>query len=373
MSNKIVLYFIRHENRYPNGLADCSLTHDGIYSARHELPKIISAQPKIQNIYCSPLLRTCQTIYQYAKDNNHLIKLEQSLYEFVSGWTRHYSVLAQSVGVPQIKQDDEKVLCLYKNQYILLLKIKQKLEQWSDNESEKEKDNELKDTELISELKELKQDFDFLNIMMNDDHYTYMTKSRYHYDNKITKIIENITYCILLIDGLIIGKMPRINIPSEKKPNQILLNVVNESVRIIESYDIAKQIDKSYESVIQITDFLVGKENETISDAIHRTKYIVDLMMESPEYNNSIYVSHLDMINTLIVNVFNYVYNDSTRALQCLNEQFDLSCPSFEIFCGKHPVPIGSVHKIEIDKTKEQWVLTVELLKESMNPESVNL
>lgn len=349
MTDKFVLYFVRHENRYAHGLADCSLTHDGIYSARHELPKIMNDQPNIQNIYCSPLLRTCQTIYQYAKDNNHLIKLEQSLYEFVNRWTSHYTILAINNGLPQINKDSNDILCLYKHQYSFLLKIKGKFKQ-SDWTSE----SKIAKMEILTDLR---QDLDNFIIMMNDDHYTYMTKFRFSYDKYITKVMEFVTHCILYIDGLIVGKIPTMNIPNDKNAFNILVDLIDKSLNILESFNITEQIDKSYDSVINISECLMGKNIETLCDSIDRTKLIVDKMMNCSEYQNSMYISHLTTINALIVNVFKNMFQDNISALQSLNEQFNHSFDSFDSFCELNPIDIGSIHKITIDKISTRVIV----------------
>jgi broad specificity phosphatase PhoE len=97
-SGKVTIYLVRHEERYQHGLFDCSLTCGGICSAKYKLPnKIDITNP---NIYCSPLLRTVQTIYPFAKKHNLKIRLEDSLYEFVNHQTSHYIDLPK---VPKIE------------------------------------------------------------------------------------------------------------------------------------------------------------------------------------------------------------------------------------------------------------------------------
>lgn len=356
MTDLFTVYFVRHENRYAHGLADCSLTLEGIYSASHELTKILDHQ-KVNNIYCSPLLRTCQTIYGFAKENNMKIKLEQSLYELVNRWTSHYAILP-SIGssLPLIEKTCTDVLCLYMNQYMFLQKIKRKiLKDW--------KATEFESYEIHHNfLKDLKQDLNCFTIMMNDDRYTYVTKFRYHYDNNISKILENITYCTLYIDGLIIGSFPMINIANNDYAQSYdqLLNMINESLEIFELYDIMKHIDQSYDSVITLSDYFAEKKVESFGDSIKRTEYIVDKIMHCNEYQDSVFVSHLSTINALIVNFFKFAYNDPSKALEYLNEQFNESYESFESFCELNPIPIGSTHSVTVNKTTN--LVTVKIL-----------
>lgn len=343
-NDNFVLYFIRHENRFPHGLADCSLTNDGIYSAKYEIPNVMNGQSKVKNIYCSPLLRTCQTIYQYAKTNDYPIKLEQSLYEFTHSWTSHYTALAKNQAIPQINKDSNDVLCLYKLQYDFLSKIRKNIDTESKNPD-------------IDMLRDLKLDLNHFLAMINDDHYTYITKFRYHYDKKITTVMDNITFCILYIDGMIVGKMPRVEIPSDKKPFDMIINLIDESLNILKSYDITKCIDKSYQSSISISDHLVEKDIETFDDLINRTKTIVDLMMDQSEYQDSIYVSHLTTINALITNIFKYMSKDDVSALQFLNHYYNKSYESFDSFCKLNQIPIGSIHKITINKSLNRVII----------------
>jgi hypothetical protein len=218
-NDHIILYFLRHENRYSHGLAECSLSHSGLESARHRLPKMLNQQT-IQNIYCSPLLRTCQTIYQYAFNNCHKIKLEQSLYELVNKSTSHYTALvSKDTEIPQIKIND-RMLCLYQSQYQYLSKIRCDFEKsYSDSNSEEAK---------MESLKDLKQNLEYFVIMMDNENHYDMN----HCDD-IKEMMDQITQCILYVDGLIVGKMPMIILP-QGDAYDVLLSYINESLKILE-------------------------------------------------------------------------------------------------------------------------------------------
>ena len=88
------VYFLRHEERYRVGDAECSLTPRGILKASIDtIKKIIKAtkgRHPINSIYSSPFLRTLQTIFPFAKSKKLKIKVEDSLYEHLAYRILHY-------------------------------------------------------------------------------------------------------------------------------------------------------------------------------------------------------------------------------------------------------------------------------------------
>jgi len=75
------IYVLRHEERGLNPLPLSSLTQQGFINSLGLIKKIGEINPDI--IYCSPFLRTIETIYPYCKFNNKKINIENSLYEYV--------------------------------------------------------------------------------------------------------------------------------------------------------------------------------------------------------------------------------------------------------------------------------------------------
>ena len=74
---KIII--LRHFKRHGCPLFNTSLTVEGLKDAENiieELNKLL-----IDDIYCSPFLRTIQSIYPYAKKFNIKLKIDNSLYE----------------------------------------------------------------------------------------------------------------------------------------------------------------------------------------------------------------------------------------------------------------------------------------------------
>ena len=76
---KIIL--LRHEERYEIPLFFTSLTEKGLINSKNLSKKINEINPDV--IYCSPFLRTIQTIKPYCLDYNKKIRIEYSLYEYI--------------------------------------------------------------------------------------------------------------------------------------------------------------------------------------------------------------------------------------------------------------------------------------------------
>ena len=77
---KIIL--LRHEKRenYPGFF--CNLTEEGFIDSIQLIKKF--KKYKIDEIYCSPMVRTLQTIYSYCKKYNKKVNIEYGLYEYKS-------------------------------------------------------------------------------------------------------------------------------------------------------------------------------------------------------------------------------------------------------------------------------------------------
>tara|TARA_B110000908_G_C10212373_1_gene430925 strand:- start:148 stop:723 length:576 start_codon:yes stop_codon:yes gene_type:complete len=76
------VYLLRHEKRpIDNSTYFVSLTDEGLLNSIKLVDRINEIQ--IDEIYCSPFLRTIQTILPYCKKYNRKIKIEYSLYEYI--------------------------------------------------------------------------------------------------------------------------------------------------------------------------------------------------------------------------------------------------------------------------------------------------
>jgi len=176
----VTIYLLRHEKRYSHGLYDCSLTNEGMSALL-----AYNHHDNYKNIYCSPLLRTIQTIYPYAKKTNKLIKLENSLYEFVAHNTSHYS---QWKELPKVILNNN--LNFFCNQYKLFRRIYKNL-----------KDNSLSEMLYLPSPYPEKCLQDDLYMLANM--FTLLNQ----YEN-IENMLENISYCALMQDVYMKGKYP---------------------------------------------------------------------------------------------------------------------------------------------------------------------
>lgn len=77
---KIIL--LRHEERGFDCTFYSSLTDEGIIRSCTSLPEKLYKK-KIDYIFCSPFIRTLQTIFFYANDANKKVNLEYGLYEYL--------------------------------------------------------------------------------------------------------------------------------------------------------------------------------------------------------------------------------------------------------------------------------------------------
>jgi broad specificity phosphatase PhoE len=77
------IYLLRHEDR----TQDCSffspLTQDGLENSVKLIDRL--KECKINRIFCSPFIRTLQTIYPYSKESNTNINIEYGLEEINHG------------------------------------------------------------------------------------------------------------------------------------------------------------------------------------------------------------------------------------------------------------------------------------------------
>lgn len=77
----MTIYVLRHERRFSSPKFFSALTLKGIDNSDLLIGKIKKLD--IDEIFCSPFLRTVQTIYPYASDTREKINIEYALYEAV--------------------------------------------------------------------------------------------------------------------------------------------------------------------------------------------------------------------------------------------------------------------------------------------------
>jgi len=90
------IYILRHEDRTIDATFFSPLTEQGLNNANNLIP--IIQKLNITKIYCSPFIRTMQTIYPFSKKNNIKLNLDYSLIEI-----QHESIIppkSHSVELP---------------------------------------------------------------------------------------------------------------------------------------------------------------------------------------------------------------------------------------------------------------------------------
>jgi len=78
----MTIFLLRHEQRYTECTFFVPLTPHGLENSHVLSNTINEINPDI--IFCSPFLRTIQTIYPYCKKYNKKINIEYSLYEYLN-------------------------------------------------------------------------------------------------------------------------------------------------------------------------------------------------------------------------------------------------------------------------------------------------
>ena len=98
------LILLRHEKRenYPGFF--CNLTEEGFKDSQKLIKKF--QKYKIDEIYCSPLMRTLQTIYSYAVYNHKKVNPEYGLFEYKN--SPYFLLEPKAFGIKDINNDELK-------------------------------------------------------------------------------------------------------------------------------------------------------------------------------------------------------------------------------------------------------------------------
>lgn len=84
------LYVLRHEERHSNDISfDSPLTDSGHVNARSEVCGKLASVP-IDTIYCSPYLRTLQTIAPFCEERGLRVNLDWSVAECMDRTAKYY-------------------------------------------------------------------------------------------------------------------------------------------------------------------------------------------------------------------------------------------------------------------------------------------
>ena len=375
--SSITLYLIRHEKRLAHGLYDCPLTDSGLISAIYKIAKYNFTKPF--NIYCSPLLRTLQTIYPLAQLHNTKIKLDDSLYEYVNNWQSHYAILddlpkikpfqentvfdiipnkidkIKEVYTGESKQTKSYILPLFCNYYKELFRIIDKIIINKDT-IDKAYKNIIQSLSEPCDLYVLQEIKDALNTLSSGLNVFCEISKKYPIPitQNIVQISKNLNFATLSIDTILIGKNPTDvfldNVYEIHDCFTIVMGLLSTCVELFEKHDIMNVIDTDYQSLISTRDFCVDRKQETFEQLSSRTKPITIKMLTEEQYQNSIYVSHLSCLNAIIINIIESYCGTIEDTIVKLNEITGKKFVSYEDFCTNNVLNMGSITRVVISE-----------------------
>ena len=115
------LYVLRHYERYKTGTFFVELTPMGKKNSNNTntIKKL-----NIDVIYCSPFIRTLQSIEPYCTENNIKVNIENSLYEYLDADYFDLNNYNNSYHNIKNNKENKKILNIINNKYKSLLSIK---------------------------------------------------------------------------------------------------------------------------------------------------------------------------------------------------------------------------------------------------------
>ena len=304
-NNEFTIYLIRHEERYDNGLVDCSLTDRGLYNAQNIInDKLVKQNIEHFNIYCSPFLRTMQTIFPYVYNicekynNSSSFCLEDSLYELINYNISHYFKL-----FPKPRMEGKINFFYYECSLIEQLY----------NDISLDKFENAKQVAIT-----------FL---------TYINNCTYEKE-EIKKILNDF---IILLDKNIF-----------KRGN----NYIEFNNLIMRLYDKFKNtsmniyINSDYESLININKYNEDKINkiESFEMLLNRTRLLCNNVFNNLKYQNSIYITHQSVIYSIIINLFKVKFDEKWEEIFFKKFKVD----SLNNFFDNYFIDQGDILKIEV-------------------------
>jgi hypothetical protein len=190
------------------------------------------------------------------------------------------------------------------------------------------------------------RDIDNLIIGYNYDgkHFDQYTKHEILNSKKdLQTITTHLTNCMFLLDRMIWSK----DIDCNK-----LLPLLSQILEILEKDNMMKYIDSEYKSMINMSEIVnmyrkYGKSHEDMINLLGRTNGLTNGILKNPDYNNSVYVSHLSVINSIIANIFSAVYQND--AVDRINSVFEKNYRSLLDFCKMNQFDMGTVLRLTIN------------------------
>lgn len=313
------IFLVRHEERYVDGLWDCPLTPSGVQrSCKGLLDRLVqlgACRTDGVNVYCSPTLRTVQTIVpfmqkciEYPDVKRPTIMFEDSLYELLNNKIKHYCGM--------------------------------------------------KDKPKYTSTKIFYHEVDMINDLVNWMEKNFMRSCRDRMRILINRVHEYSTYDILesnlmdMLESIMFGVDSYI-ISGDTTPyieTDMGINTVQTLKYIasdMEDVNVDKCIDETYVSVIDIDEYYNDMKDGECEDKLMlqmRTNGLVEKIITDEAYQNAVYVSHSATIREILKNLV-LCFDDNEE-----NKELYDSVSQTEI-------PMGSVVEVVINKEpNNNWI-----------------
>lgn len=354
------IHLIRHENRFNCAISDCSLTTDGLYSSQYELPDKLDQSIKTGRsdpndpikIYCSPTLRTLQTIWFYAKNHNIKIRVDQLIYESIANRIEHY--YGKSIPVTTDYNVYGHGLQLLDRAYGMCPNSDGAL-----GLDDIDGSSDILDTnELVYDLKETKFLLQCAQFVLNSDVHTYRTKNQAHPDIMINRVINSVTEALTSTDCTIYA-LDEEEYSNESQVIDDLDNIccfITNAMDALKEYNFDKYVDHTYDSGFSIASHIESYRrdhpeatHETIDCLVMRIDTLVQNIMHDPEYQNAAYVSHASPIASIITCMYRYIYGESWLEVVCRDMNIRASNIEECIHALDVATKVGSVLRIDVD------------------------
>jgi broad specificity phosphatase PhoE len=279
---KFTIYLIRHESRYDIPVYDCSLAPLGMFNAQTTIIEKIESimkNKKIKNIYCSPFLRTIQTIYPFALKYNRKINIENGLYEKVSHDIKHYALFKT---LPKMNVNEE--MSFYYNEHKLFMSY------------------------LSNQTNDIGcKYFSCLSNTINDK-ITILTNNKL-VEKNIKQIHNDINRMTYLVSFNMLHNEHELKNDDDKMKMIDECNKYNKKLcDKFEKCNMVNNIDLNYHSIIDIDDHMKNtteEDNEILSSRINK---LITHVINNSSYHDSLYVTHKAIIESILENLCNTDY-----------------------------------------------------------------
>lgn len=383
-----VIYLIRHENRFNCAIQDCSLTSDGLYSAQFELPEKLDSiiredelSSELINIYCSPTLRTLQTIWFYAERHNKRARIENTIHETLVNNMAHYI----ESGVPQAYRSYNVYHYALNQLYLIyhmvpdyvrmeehdvLFESFEKVCNIMDNNVVSggqqnvtmylnRDERRLIPTQMLERLKRIKTSLQILEMSLNNDFHTMRTKGRTQPDLRVDRIMRELSSAILITDRYIRqiesleGKFDFINNGEFILCGREISESIEEMIKDFKPFEISRIIESEYQSILDIDGYAQKLKRNNVVESIEHVANRADRMAErillDAEYQDAIYVSHALPIASIIYQIYSRL--GKITELQTVFNLTGIETMNKNELIEKldQMIGVGEIHRLRID------------------------